>query len=74
MARGATGTHLDAVEIRKARGAAAPLPWIEHASDVLKRADALGGKSAAARELYVRIATMPLEDRRVRRARVGAGQ
>jgi hypothetical protein len=69
MARGTTGTNLGIAEIQKARDAAAQLPWIERAPEVLKRADVLEGKSAEAHALYTRIATMPLEDGRVLRAR-----
>jgi hypothetical protein len=74
MARGTTGTNLGLFEIQKARDAAGELPWIERASDVLHRADALQGKSTEAHALYTRIATMPLEDRRVRRARGRSSQ
>ena len=71
MARGTTGTNLDLIEIRQARDAARQLPWIEPAAEVLVRADALQRKrqSTEARGLYARIAVMPLEDARVRRAR-----
>lgn len=71
MYRGTTGTNLDAVEIRQARGVAQQLPWIERAPDLFRRAGELRDKkdAAAARSLYSRLAVIPLDEPSVRLSR-----
>ena len=71
MVRGTTGTNLDAAEIKQARAAAEEFPWVERASAVWQRAEKLRGakRVTESRALYRRIATLPLDDRRVRAAR-----
>ena len=70
LARGTTGTNFDAAEIQQARAAAEQLPWIRKASDVWKQAEELrrSKREATAKELYRQIATLPLDDHRVRSA------
>jgi len=70
LARGTTGTNLDAAEIRQARAAAEKFPWIESAPSVLKRADDFqrAGKLDNARHLYQMLAPIPLEVPLLRRA------
>ncbi len=63
MASGTTGTWLNETEIGEARKAAQKLDWIDSASDMMDRADALfrADKRTEAAMLYSRIATIPLK-------------
>ena len=71
LARGTTGTNFDAAEITQARAAAEKLPWIRKASDVWKQAEESrrSKREAEAKELYRQIATIPLDERRIRAAK-----
>jgi hypothetical protein len=70
MARGTTGTNFDAAEITQARAAAEKLPWVRKAPEVWKQAEELrrSKRQSEAKKLYRQIATLPLDDRRVRAA------
>lgn len=70
LARGTTGTNFDAAEIKQARAAAEQLPWVRRASDVWKQAEESrrSKRETTAKELYRQIATLPLDDHRVRSA------
>lgn len=71
LASGMSGGWLDAVEIAQARKAVQHRPWVESASAMLQRAEALQreNKSAEARELYRRLIHVPVEGDVVRLAR-----
>ena len=71
LARGTTGTNFDAAEINQARAAAEQLPWVRRASDVWKQAEESRPtkRGTTAKELYRQIATLPLDDHRVRTAK-----
>ena len=67
MARGTTGTNLDAVEIKQTRAAAEQLPWVRKASDVWKQAEESrrSQRTAEAKELDRQITAIPLDDHRI---------
>jgi hypothetical protein len=75
LASRTTGTNLDAVEIGQARHAAAKIPWIEKAPEILQRAEERhqAGRLAEARRLYQMIAPISLDEPPLRRARTRAG-
>jgi hypothetical protein len=64
MASGTTGTWLNEKEIKKAREAAQRFGWIEPASTVMERAEALfrANKTREAAILYSRVAGLPLSN------------
>ncbi len=71
LARGTTGTNFDAAEINQARAAAEQLPWVRRASDLWQQAEELHRmkRETEAKKLYRQLATLPLDDRRVRTAK-----
>jgi hypothetical protein len=71
MSSGTTGTNLNAAEISDTRKAASKFSWIHAAPDVLKRADDAYGRKEMpeARELYRRIADIPVAAEAVEKAK-----
>jgi hypothetical protein len=71
MASGTTGTRLNEEEINQARKAARKFDWIEPASDLMNRADALfrANKTEEASALYSKVATISLKADQVELAR-----
>lgn len=63
MASGTTGTRLNEAEINQVRKAARTFDWIDSASDLMNKADALfrANKISEAAALYSRVATIPLK-------------
>ncbi len=76
MASGTTGTWLDHEEISQAREAARRFDWIESASVMMEKANALfrANKMQEAAALYSRLATIPLRVDQVELARKRAAE
>ncbi|MBI3876563.1 MAG: hypothetical protein HY300_11550, partial [Verrucomicrobia bacterium] len=71
LASGTTGIWLNDEEIQKARETMKKFDWVEHASEVLQRADKLlaGSKPVEALALYQRLVTLPVNGEEIERAK-----
>ena len=76
MASGTTGTWLNEEEIIRVRAAARTFNWIEHAPDLMKKADALfrANQLKEAATLYSKLATMSLKSDQVEVAKKRAAE
>lgn len=71
LASGTTGIWLNDEEIAKVRETMKKFEWVEHAPDVIQRADKLlaGSKPVEALALYERLATLPVNGEEIERAK-----